>query len=311
MPSPRPLIIDTDPGIDDALAIALAIASSEVRVVALTSVAGNSPLDIATTNAAALLTAFDRGDIPIAAGAAHPLVGGYERVKDSPHGDNGLGGVMLEGMGPQRRSQSATDLIANVLRDAEPRSVDIAAIGPLTNIAIFLAQYPDLTDRIARITVMGGGTGPGNITDYAEFNIWHDPEAAAQVFSNAAVAEIVVVGLDVTRRATLDPDDLARLRRKSRRGALLARMIEAYGDIHEGGWPMHDALALASIVHPPVISKTPATIEVVTAPGERRGRTLVQFIDAGQPPASGPRIQFATNVDVALFRDLVQTRAAG
>ncbi|WP_100228426.1 nucleoside hydrolase [Rhodococcus opacus] len=308
MPRPRPLIIDTDPGIDDALAIAMALASNEVRVVGLTSVAGNSPLDVTNANAVALLAAFDRSDVPVAAGAAHPLVGTYKRVKDSPHGDNGLGGIELEDPGLQRRSVHAMDLIAGILRDAEPRSVDIAALGPLTNIAMFLAKHPDLADRIARITVMGGGTGPGNITDHAEFNIWHDPEAAALVFADTGGAEIVVVGLDVTRRATLDVDDLECLRRKSPRGALLARMINAYGDLHEGGWPMHDALALASIVHPPVISTRPASIEVVTAAGERRGQTLVQFTDEARSPSSARQIQFATGVDVPLFRDLVHTK---
>jgi pyrimidine-specific ribonucleoside hydrolase len=314
---PKRLVIDTDPGIDDALSLALAVVSPELDLQLVTTLAGNSPLPVTTENALRLLHAFGREDVPVAAGADRALVRVAVHNLPLPHGLNGLGGVELSEARRQAESEHAVDLLAELLSSAEPHSVTIAAIGPLTNMALFLAVHPHLADRIDRLVVMGGSHGRGNITPVAEFNTWTDPEAAQRVLAESDL-EITLVGLDVTRRATIDKPTLAILRSLSARGALLADMVEGYGDYQADGWPLHDVLAVAAIIDPTLIRTLPATIEVDTTLGPGRGQTVTTFEELGPyatglyaDPAPRTRVQVAVDVDEARFRDMLLSRVAG
>lgn len=316
--SKTPLVIDCDPGVDDAISLALAVGSPELDLRAVTTVAGNVALEHTTANALRVLQLLGRDDVPVAAGARRALV--RRPVPHPPvHGDNGLGGVRVEATREDARPEHAVALIAAVLRDAAPRSVTIAAIGPLTNIALLLSLHPELAGRIDRLVIMGGAIGPGNVTPVAEFNIWADPEAAHRVLT-AQDVDICLVGLDVTRRATVDEPMLAALRARSHRGSLLASMIDGYGDGGPDGWRMHDALALGAIVDPSLLETRPAFVAVDTGSGLGRAQTLCAFdmpLEGWgghgfpvQVPAIPPRLQVAVDLDVGRFRELLADRVA-
>jgi pyrimidine-specific ribonucleoside hydrolase len=313
---PIRVVIDCDPGIDDAVSLALALASPELEVLALTTVKGNVPVELTTRNALGVLEALGRGDVPVARGAGRALVrnpDGHPPV----HGANGLGGVDLPEAARAVRAEHAVELLASILRDAEPSSVTVAAIGPLTNIALVLALHPELTEKIERLVVMGGAVGPGNVTPAAEFNVWADPEAAHAVLAGSEL-DICLVGLNVTRRATLDEAGLDTLDRASSRSAILADMIRGYGDHGPDGWPLHDALAIASIVDPTLLRTRTATVEVDTGFSISRAQTVCLFdglgsVAASVPDPAGPstRVHVAVDVDAERFRTMLLDRVGG
>lgn len=301
--SPAALLVDCDPGIDDAVSLALAVGSPELDLLGVTTVAGNVPLELTTANALRLLAAFGRDDVPVAAGASRGLV----RPKPAHpfvHGRNGLGGVEVPAARRPAEPQHAVEFLAGVLRDADPRSVTLAAIGPLTNIALLIALHPELTDRIDRVWVMGASAGAGNVTPAAEYNTWADPEAAQRVLT-APELDICLVELEVTRRATVDRRALATLRGGSQRGALLTDMIGGYVDGLPDGQPLHDALVLAAIADPTLIDTRPASVEVDTGSGPERGRSVFSF---GATEAQ--RLQVAVDFDLARFREMLFARVA-
>lgn len=313
MEQPVRLIIDCDPGIDDAVAIALALASPEVELLAVTTVSGNAPVEVTTLNALRLLDVLRRPDIPVAAGAVRSLVRISWHGLPSPHGLNGLGGVLLPRSSRSPEPEHAVVKLAAMLLASPERSVAIAATGPLTNIALLLAMHPECSDRIARIVVMGGSTSAGNITPAAEFNVWTDPEAAQRVLNEPGF-DVILVGLDVTRRATLDEGHREVLRDASEQGALLAAMILGYMDRRPDGWPLHDALALAALIDPAVIDTRVAEVDVDTTLGPGRGRTACTFLETGAvraehllKPSSG-KCRVAVDVDVPRFRALLLSR---
>src|SRR6187399_786502 len=205
------LIIDTDPGVDDAFAIALAALSEDVDLLGVTTVFGNVPLAITTHNALRVLALCGRHDVPVAAGADRPLVHPQPARSSSVHGSDGLSGrsSVLPEPGRELEPGGAVSLLATLLETAD-EPVTIAPIGPLTNIALLLAAHPRLHDKIARIVIMGGGLGGGNSTAAAEFNIWSDPEAARRVL---VVEEVpcVLVPLDLTLRCAVESAWLAKL----------------------------------------------------------------------------------------------------
>src|SRR5215208_721464 len=179
---PIPLIIDSDPGLDDALAIGLAVARPELNLLAVTTVGGNADVRHCTSNALRLLHLYGAGDVPVAEGAAMGIFGDVVRATEI-HGEAGIGNTVLPDGPAGVRPEGAVDLIAAILR-SHPEPVAIAPIGPLTNIALLLRLQPQLAPRISHLCIMGGSIGDGNATVSAEFNIYADPEAAAIVFES-------------------------------------------------------------------------------------------------------------------------------
>ncbi|MHB1468880.1 MAG: nucleoside hydrolase [Solirubrobacteraceae bacterium] len=308
MPAPIDvkLLIDTDPGIDDAVALALALGSPDVELLGVTTVAGNVELPFTTRNALRLLRAFGRDEVPVAAGAPQGLV----RVKPTHrriHGRNGVGEVELAEAVRAPERAHAVEFLAGILASCPPRSVTIAAIGPLTNVALLAALHPPLCERVARLVVMGGSSGAGNVTPAAEYNTWADPEAAQRVLAGSPFPETCLVELGVTRAATFDQRALAQLRGGSKRGALLAAMIDGYADEAHGERPLHDALALAAVVSPGLLQTRPARVEVDTGSGPERGRTSVGF---GAPRDGRSAVEVAVDFDLERFRELLLSAVA-
>jgi pyrimidine-specific ribonucleoside hydrolase len=217
---------------------------------------------------------------------------------------------------PAAAAEHAIEVLAGVLAPAAAASVTIAALGPLTNLALLLNRHPELADRIDRVVAMGGTVGSGNISAVAEFNVWADPEGAHRVLTEPAF-DVVLVGLDVTYSATVDAALLAGMRAGSPRGALLADMIAGYGDHGPQGWRMHDALIVAALVDPSMIVTRRATIDVETGLGLGRGQTVCTFdehfydTDGNPAPRGLVRSQVAVSMDTARFRSMLLSRTAG
>jgi inosine-uridine nucleoside N-ribohydrolase len=273
---PLPLIIDSDPGLDDALAIGLAVARPELEVLAVTTVGGNADVSHCTDNALRLLHAYGRDDIPVAEGAAGPLVGHVVRATEV-HGEGGIGTTELPLATASAHPEHAVELIARILRERrEP--VAIAPIGPLTNIALLLRLYPDLAPRIAHLSIMGGSLGEGNTTVSAEFNIYADPEAADVVFRSGI--PITMMGLDVTHQALLDRSSAESLRGLGTVSAGIAAELTEYALDRNMEWSgrtttaIHDAVAVAHLAFPDLIDVAPYHVTVDTTNGPARGRTV-------------------------------------
>ncbi|HET7473360.1 MAG TPA: nucleoside hydrolase [Candidatus Limnocylindrales bacterium] len=300
----RPIILDCDPGHDDALAIALACASPELEVLALTTVAGNAPLELTTRNARRVLALLGREDIPVAAGADRPLV--HEPwVPSHVHGASGLDGADLPEPTVALRPEAAIELQVELLRRAAS-PVTLVPTGPLTNIALLLRAFPAIRDRIGAISLMGGALGVGNTTASAEFNIWHDPEAAAIVFESGI--PILMAGLDVTHQALVLPDDVARLEGLgTRTGRVFADLMRFFGLHHAAkyGWagpPVHDAVAVAVLVAPWLLERRSLFVAVQTGDGLTRGRTVG---DERGVAGRAPNAEVLVHVDRPAFVDLV------
>jgi inosine-uridine nucleoside N-ribohydrolase len=290
-----PIVIDTDPGVDDAVAIMLALASPEVELKAVTTVFGNVALDLTTANAGRLLALCDRADVPIAAGAARPLVHPEALRAGEVHGWDGLGGratELPEPIAPQ--PQPAVELLASVLR-ASDRPVTLVPIGPLTNIALLLAVHPELAPRIGRIIWMGGSLGAGNTTGAAEFNAHCDPEAAHRVLTQADVP-VTMVPLDLTLRCPAGPEWIEALATTGPRCAALAGVITHYRAAFRAQYgidavAVHDAVAVLESVLPGTLRTTPTPMAVACDLGPARGATV------GMPEGSGPPVHVALDAD--------------
>lgn len=291
------VVIDTDPGIDDAAAILLALAAPGLDVVGLTTVAGNAPLAETTRNALRVLDLAGVTEIPVAAGADRPLVQpGLDRT-DSVHGLDGMGGGLPAQPAGSPVGVHAAEFIAAAARDAP---ISLVAIGPLTNVALALAMHPEVADRIDQLLVMGGARLEGNVTAAAEFNVWADPEAAARVFS--AGVPLTVLPLDITHQAVLTADELGAMSTGGKVGAALAAMIEFYGHRHlrdygETFAPLHDVLAVLPLVAETAITFEEATIVVDHGASSSRGATLV----ATGPRAGAPNSRIGVQLDRAAF----------
>jgi pyrimidine-specific ribonucleoside hydrolase len=293
---PAPLVIDTDPGVDDAVALLLAAASPEVSLRAVTAVFGNVDLPTTSVNARRLTALAGVPEVPVAAGAERPLVYPQALRAAEWHAGDGLGGRAgtLPEPGPLD-PRGAVALLADVLRAAE-EPVTIAPIGPLTNIALLLAVHPELRPRIGRLVVMGGALSGGNTTSTAEFNVHCDPEAAHRVLAEEPVP-VTLVPLDLTMRCAVDDGWLEELAAAGPRCATLAAVIGHYRDRHARSYgmasvPLHDAVAVLEAVLPGTLRCEPMALRVECAPAERRG-TVVRV----QRPEARP-------VDVARDTDI-------
>jgi inosine-uridine nucleoside N-ribohydrolase len=273
---PLPLIIDSDPGLDDALAIGLALARPELRILAVTTVGGNADVRHCTENALRLVHAYGRDDIPVAEGAAGPLVGAVVRATEV-HGEGGIGTTELPPATATAVPGGAVELIARILRE-HPEPVAIAPIGPLTNIALLLRIYPELAERIAHLSIMGGSIGEGNTTVSAEFNIYADPEAADIVFRSGI--PITMMGLDVTHQALLDRSAAEALRATGTTSGRIAAELTDYALDRNMEWggrttaAIHDAVAVAHLAIRDLVDVAPYHVAVDTTGGPARGRTV-------------------------------------
>lgn len=273
---PLPLIIDSDPGLDDALAIGLAVARPELDLLAVTTVGGNADVRHCTTNALRLLHLYGAGDVPVAEGSAGALFGEVVRATEI-HGEGGIGRTTLPPSPAEARPEGAVDLIVSILR-RHPEPVVIAPIGPLTNIALLLRLHPELASRIAHVCLMGGSIGDGNTTVSAEFNIYADPEAAAIVFESGL--PITMMGLDVTHRAVLRLPALDRFNALGTASGSAAAELVDYALAREGQWygtprmSVHDAVAIAHLAIPDLVDVAAYDVQVDTGTGPARGRTV-------------------------------------
>jgi inosine-uridine nucleoside N-ribohydrolase len=280
---PFRVIIDTDPGVDDALALLLAMRSPELRIEAITPVAGNVPLELTLPNALRMVEVAGRTDIPVAAGAKAPLVRRLVTATYA-HGENGLGGAVFPEPKIRPIKEPAAELIRQIVRKF-PGEVTLLTIGPLTNIATALNMDSELAGMVRALVMMGGSLSGGNITPAAEFNIYVDPEAARIVFQSGI--PITMVGLDVTRRTSLTEDHLRQLQAGqnpvSQAAATIAR--NAIEHNRERGFVvgpnMHDSLAVAGFIDPSVLKFKEYYVDVETTGELTAGETLGYSPNAG------------------------------
>jgi pyrimidine-specific ribonucleoside hydrolase len=273
---PIPVILDCDPGHDDALAIMLAVADPAIDLLAVTTVAGNVTLENTTVNALRVLDMVGRPDIPVAAGADRPRIRELSTAA-SMHGDGGLAGPLPVAPSRPPSSLTAVELIAQVLTEAsEP--VTLVVTGPQTNAAAALESLPHLRDRIARIVFMGGAVDLGNWTPAAEFNIWVDPEAADVVLRSGL--DLTMIGLEVTHQAWLADAHADALRGRGDCGQFVAELLDHFVGFHQErfGWegaPIHDAVTIAHLIDPTLVTTVFANVQVDLESELCVGRTVV------------------------------------
>jgi inosine-uridine nucleoside N-ribohydrolase len=273
--SPRRVILDVDPGIDDAIAILLALRSPELKVEALTTVAGNVTVEQGSENALRVLSLARRTDIPVAKGSARPL---RKQLLTATywHGPNGLGGVELPRSDASLDRRHAVDLMIE-LAHRYPGELTIVATGPLTNVALALRKAPSMRHELSEIIVMGGSTVGGNETAAAEFNFYVDPDAARVVFESGV--PVTMVGLNATRQTLLTRQHVRDLDASAsclgRFVAKLGNFSLKTGDDMTVGMPLHDPLALALAVDKTLAQKTlPMRIEIDTRSGLTNGASI-------------------------------------
>jgi inosine-uridine nucleoside N-ribohydrolase len=301
-----PVILDCDPGHDDAIALLLALASPELELLGVTTTYGNQTLEKTTANALRVLELVGRTDVPVAAGAERPLTRELA-VAAHVHGESGLDGPVL----PPPRTAVATDeavsFIARCLRDSD-EPVTLVPTGPLTNIARYLDEHGG--EGVSRLVLMGGSIAEGNVTPAAEFNVWCDPEAAQRVFSSGL--DVTMVGLDVTHKAILGPEQEERLRAAGRIGTFVAELNAFFSRYHRTtyGWdgaPIHDAVAMAHVVRPGLVETRFRNVQVEVESELCRGRTVVDLWQRTDRP---PNAHVGVDVDAEAFFTLLEERIA-
>ena len=269
-----PVILDCDPGHDDAIALLLALASPELDLLGVTIVHGNQTLAKTTANALRVLDLVGRADVPVAPGADRPLTRDLT-VASHVHGDSGLDGPALPPAAHAPLGEHAVDFMERTIA-ASPVPVTLIPTGPLTNIALLLERTGGAD--VERIVLMGGAIAEGNMTPAAEFNIWADPEAALAVFH--AGIDTTMIGLDVTHRAVTTPALEDRLRATGTIGAFVADLIDFFAVYHREtyGWdgaPIHDPVAVAHVIRPDLVTTIESNVEVEVGSELCRGRTVV------------------------------------
>lgn len=309
---PESILIDTDPGIDDFMAILFALKSPELDVLALTTVFGNHFVEITTRNALVALELAGREDIPVARGAYSPLVRNYQSPPTFVHGDDGLGdaGFTTEPESEAAHTRAAQFIVEAVM--SRPGEITLVPIGPLTNIAMALKLEPRLVKAAKRVVLMGGAAfTPGNVSPVAEANIHNDPEAAAEVFG--ADWEVVMVGLDVTQKIVMTPQYIGELGASgSTYGKLISRVVPHYQAYHsqahasDGSLHTHDPAVIAYLIRPDLFTTERCRIRVDTSSGYGAGQIIV---DRSGKWYQGVETAICTDVDAAgvlqLFRERI------
>jgi purine nucleosidase len=279
--SPRAIIIDCDPGHDDALAILLALASpEELEVLAITAVAGNVPLALTEANARKVVELAGRRDVPVHAGCDRPLVRPLVTA-EYVHGRTGLDGADLPAPTIPLADGHAVDALIEWLRARRAGTVTLCPTGPLTNVALALLKAPDIAPRIGQIVLMGGAIGEGNVTPAAEFNIYVDPHAAKVVFE--AGVPLVMLGLDVTHQALVTPDRLRAIRELGTPlGRTVGELLEFYNGYDQTrrgrvGAPLHDPCVIAYLLDPALFGGRACHVAIETQGEHTLGRTVVDW----------------------------------
>jgi inosine-uridine nucleoside N-ribohydrolase len=297
-----PILLDCDPGHDDAIALLLALASPELELRGVTTVAGNQTLEKTTANALRVLEFAGHADVPVAAGADRPLVR-EPWVAAYVHGETGLDGPDLPPAQGAPLDRHAADFLADRIREAGG-AVTLVPTGPLTNVALLLALHPDA--RPERIVLMGGAIAEGNVTPAAEFNIWCDPEAAARVFGSGL--DVTMIGLDVTHKALFGTAHIGRL--AGRVGEMVTELLQFYGRFHRevygfDGSPIHDAVAVAHVLRPGLVETKHLNVEIDIESELCRGRTVV---DLWRRTEREPNAHVGVGIDADGFLDLLVDR---
>ena len=283
---PKPVILDVDPGHDDAVAVMMACGSPGLKLLAVTTVAGNAPLPKTTRNALRILSLIGRTDVPVAAGASRPLEREL-RTAENIHGESGMDGPQIPEATSEPDERGAVGLIADTLM-AAPEPVVLVPVGPLTNVAALLRKHPDLKGRISRISLMGGSMGLGNTTPAAEFNIYVDPEAAREVFESGL--PITMSGLDVTHQAGAGKAERDRLRGVGELGGVVAGFLNFFAATYERIFgfdapPLHDPVAVAAVLEPDLLRTRFMRVDVECGSDLTRGETVCDFHGVtGKPP---------------------------
>ncbi len=297
MSRPR-VILDVDPGHDDAVALMMACGAEqreELELLGVTTVAGNATLEKTTRNALRVLSLAGRPDVPVAAGAAAPLVRPLHTAEDI-HGESGLDGPEIPEAVSGRDERAAVAFMADALREA-PGPVTLVPTGPLTNVAAFLRSHPGLKKKISHVSLMGGSVGLGNTTPAAEFNIYVDPEAARQVFESGL--PVTMSGLDVTHQAGAGTAERERLRALGEVGETVAGFLDFFAETYESVFgfdapPLHDPVALAAVLEPELVEVRSMRVDVECESTLTRGETVCDLYGVTGKPA---------NAEVALKLD--------
>ena len=307
----RPIIIDCDPGHDDAVALLLAFASPvELDVLGVTAVAGNVPLALTQANARRVCELAGRADVGVCAGCAAPLKRPLVTAEEV-HGETGLDGSGLGDPVMALDDMHAVDFIVETLLAAPDGAVTLAPTGPLTNVAAAIVGAPSIVPKIGEIVLMGGAAGPGNVTPAAEFNVYVDPHAAHVVFTSGAA--ITMLGLDVTNQALATPERLDAIRALGNAASrAVVGMLEFYNRHHaerhgRQGGPLHDPCVIAYMLSPDLFTGRRAHVRVETADGRELGRTVVEWAEASATAANATVIE---GIDADGFYALLTERLA-
>lgn len=305
----RKIVIDTDPGIDDAVAILLALAAPELDVLGIAAVAGNVPLALAERNTWALCELAGRGDLPVYAGCARPM-GRSLVTAEHVHGQSGLGTLELASPRRQRRPDHGVDFLIDTLRREDAQTVTLCALGPLTNIAMAFVKAPEIAGRVQELVLMGGASRAlGNVTPAAEFNIYDDPQAAEIVF--ASRIPIVMMPLDLTHLVLSTAPRIARLSALGNRcAAAVAELLTPapnYGGRFADGLPLHDPCVIAYLLAPELFEGSIVNVEIETASPLTLGMTVVDWCGVTGRPANA---RVMHGIDADAFYALATERIA-
>ncbi|MBM7824502.1 purine nucleosidase [Arcanobacterium pluranimalium] len=302
--SPRKIILDCDPGHDDAIALLLAHGSPMIELLAVTTVGGNQTLEKVTRNAASLAKVYGIEGVPFAAGCSRPLVREPENAP-SIHGETGLDGVVLPEP-IELDSRHGVDLIIDTIMGHDAGEVTLVPTGPLTNIAMAARKEPRIVERVREVVLMGGSAGTGNWSAAAEFNIWADPEAAHVVFNEKW--PVVMVGLDLTHQAVVNDavlDKIAAI--GSQTSQFVLDLFTFFKQSHQGTFgmdepPVHDPCAVAYCIDPRIVKTVQAPVQIELHGSMTAGRTVVDF---REPAPESCHTKVALELDFDAFWDLV------
>ena len=291
------IIIDTDPGTDDFIAISLALESNKFDVLGITTVEGNCTLENATKNAFKTLNMCERDDIEVYKGLENDYLGTVSATH--VHGNNGMGGVEYTPINRQENEMNAIDYLIDTV-NSNPNEITVVAVGPLTNIAACIEKNNDFAKNVKQLVIMGGSASYGNVTPYAEFNFYKDPKSADTVLK-ADFNSILIFGWDITTKMPITPEKESILKNSEKeipRFIYNITRVAAEGfDKKYGGAVISDALTIAYLIDENVSNLSPAKVRMVLD-GEQAGKSEVEFVQESN-------IKFATSVDTERFFEIL------